>query len=1166
MRKILILAVAFFSFSAAFSQASIFKGKQADEVVKGSNLVRITENSTVPNYVQFREGKQFPLQKLESWLQNYFPNNSDVKLKLIRKETDQLGFEHYRYQQIINGVPVQLGTYLAHVKNGLVVSVNGELTTHAATSNNPSLSEQQALNAALKHVNALKYKWEIAEEEEHIKLEQNNPNATYYPSGDLVYIHKNAKLTNALKLAYKFNIYAAEPFSRSEVYVDANNGEILFTEDKIHHVDAVGTAHTKYSGVQTMTADNNNGTYRLRETGRGNGIRTYNMQTGTNYGSAVDFTDNDNVWNNVNPQQDEVATDAHWGAEMTYDYFSINHSRNSIDGNGFALLSYVHYDNNYANAFWDGQRMTYGDGNGAWTALTALDIAGHEITHGLTTFSANLVYQAESGALNESFSDIFGVTIEWYARPGNANWTMGEDIGSALRSMSNPNAYGDPDTYFGTNWASLTGGDNGGVHTNSGVQNFWYYLMVNGGTGTNDNGDNYTVNAVGMNKAADIAFRNLTVYLTQNSQFSDARFYAIQSAVDLFGGCTPEVETTTNAWYAVGVGPVYVPNTLSDFDAPVLTSCSAPFTVNFNNLSVNGNTYAWDFGDGNTSTQQNPTHTYNNYGTYTVELIADGGVCGIDTTVKLSYVVVDSNIACVVEMPANGTTTTQTSCSGKIYDSGGSNSDYGADEDGVITIIPTGASTVDLSFISFDVEAGQSNCNYDYLEVYDGPNTSASLIGKYCNNSLPPSTISSTGGAITLKFHSDQGVEESGFEIDWQCQMPNQAPNVDFSADIDTTCTGVVNFTDLSTNGPLTWNWNFGDGNTSTQQNPTHTYTANGLYTVQLTAGNGIGTNSNTKTNYIYVDMPPAPATIGDTVCQNSPASLLATGTGVLNWYDAPTAGNLVNTGNTYNTGALSTTTTYYVENVVQSPIQNVGKANNSGGGANYNNYQYLVFDVFKTVEIVSVVVYADGAGTRVVELRDNGGTVLQSSTINMTNGQQRINLNFTVNPGTDYQLGVSNNSTVAMYRNNAGINYPYTLGGLISITKSSANTNPTGYYYFYYDWEVKEPDCISSRTAVVAQVDVCTGLNDLEDGQKFVAYPNPANNQLNVALNNFDGENISLNLLDINGRVIKSIYNSTASNNIKINVDISDVAGGVYNLQLLSNKGMAVKKIMILK
>jgi len=261
------------------------------------------------------------------------------------------------------------------------------------------------------------------------------------------------------------------------------------------------------------------------------------MNEGTSYGNSVDFTDSDNFWNNYNSQMDEIATDAHWGMEMTYDYYWTSFGRNSINDNGFKLKSYVHYDVSYANAFWDGSVMTFGDGSGSMNPLVALDIVGHEISHGLTSFTANLIYSYESGAMNESFSDIFGTAIEHYAKPSTADWLMGEDIGFTMRSMANPKAYGDPDTYLGVNWY-VGSGDNGGVHTNSGVLNHWFYLVSEGGNGTNDNNDVYSVTGVGIDTAAAIAYRMLTVYLINTSQHIDARFYAILSAIDLYGPCS----------------------------------------------------------------------------------------------------------------------------------------------------------------------------------------------------------------------------------------------------------------------------------------------------------------------------------------------------------------------------------------------------------------------------------------------------------------------------------------------------------------------------------------------------------------------------------------------------------------------------------------------------
>ncbi|MCB0401967.1 MAG: M4 family metallopeptidase [Flavobacteriales bacterium] len=1161
MKKVLLLiaVAAYFNVSAAV-ESTVLYGKEAHEIAKNSEVVRLKNFTKVPNYVKFRNGNELPFMKLESWLNSYYETDLNFGLKLIKVETGKLGLQHYRYQQTVNNVPVELSMYIAHVNNGQIVSVNGELFSSINVNTTPALSVHSALNKALDHVGASVYKWEVPAEEAHLKWREGNPAATYYPKGELVVVNKGGVIDNELVLAYKFNIYAQEPFGRSEIFVDASTGHVVWEREWIHEVDVTGTANTVYSGTQTITSDNNAGSnHRLRETGRGNGVRTFDCGHTTNY-TNTDFTNNSNNWTTA-----EAGLDAHWGAEKTYDYYLNEHGRNSIDGAGFRLDSYVHYDNNFSNAFWDGAVMTYGDGSGNANPFTAIDIAGHEVTHGLTTNTANLVYQAESGALNESFSDIFGISIDFINRPGVADWVLGDDLGFVIRNMANPNSAGDPDTYFGTNWASLTGGDNGGVHTNSGVQNFWFVLLVDGGSGTNDNNDAYTVNSIGLTKAGQVAFRNLTVYLTQSSEYADARFYGIQSAVDLFGGCTPEVQEVTNAWYAVGVGQPYSPNTVSDFDAPTLTSCSAPFTVNFNNLSVNGVTYSWDFGDGGTSTQTTPSYTYTTTGTFTVQLIADGGAsCGKDTTTKLAYITVDTNLPCITILPTTGTAQTQTSCTGTIYDSGGSTGQYGPDEDAQITLSPTGASTVDINFVMFDVEAGSSGtqCDYDYIEVYDGPTTASTLIGRYCNNNTPPATISSTGGSMTIVFHSDPGVEKNGFEITWQCQLPNQAPTADFTADVDTTCTGLVTFTDLSNNGPLSWQWNFGDGNSSSQQNPTHQYTANGLYTVDLTATNGIGPDTETKNNYIFVDMPAAPTTTGDIICENATASLSASGSGTLNWYAAATGGTIINTGNTYVTPALSTTTTYYVQDVIAQPTANMGKPNNTGGGANFNNFQYLIFDVFKSMELVSVEVYSGAAGNRTIELRDNLGTVLQSATVNIPTGQQTVNLNFLVSPGVDYQLGVSTTSAIDLYRNNAGTNYPYTLPGIASITKSSAGTNPTGFYYFFYNWLVKEQDCMSPRAAVTATVNICTGLDEVNGTPVFNAYYNTGNN-IELSMNNFEKGSYQVTVHNAIGQLVmeEQIQVNSASQREELNMN--NQSNGMYVVNVFNDKSYYTVKLI---
>ncbi|MBK7130673.1 MAG: M4 family metallopeptidase [Crocinitomicaceae bacterium] len=1075
MKKLIqpMMVWVFLLFGTTLSAQEILEGIQADRLFTGTSCVRTSQFSDAPSYLKFRDGMGPNRDGALNWITKNFAIQPAFGFEYLRTDYDELGFEHVRYVQTYQGSKVEDAIWILHIKNDQVISMNGLLYTNFSAPGSYSISEENALSYALDFVDAETYKWEVEEEEAHLKREQNNPFATYYPSAEKVYISADSKyLNNTYRAAYKFNIYAHSKLYRAFIYVDAQTGEILLEEEIIHHVNTPGTAITAYSGSQNIVSDSFSGSYRLRETTRGNGVNTYDMNTGTSYGAAVDFTDTDNIWNNVNADLDQYATDAHWGAEMTYDYFFYQHGRNSIDNAGFALNSYVHYDVNYDNAFWDGSRMTYGDGDGSTDdPLTSIDIAGHEIAHGLTTYTADLNYSAESGALNESFSDIFGTSIENYARPSNWNWTMGEDIGGAFRSMSNPNAYGDPDTYFGTNWASLTGGDNGGVHTNSGVQNYWYYLMVMGGSGTNDQAEAYSVTGLGFTQASQITFRNLTVYLTPTSEFADARFYAIQSAIDLFGACTPQVETTTNAWYAVGVGNAYVATVVADFAAPVTSSCSAPFTVNFSNNSVNGTSFVWDFGDGGNSTANNPSHTYTAVGTYTVTLTADGGACGTDNLVMTNYITIDNMLPCEVIMPTSGSGNLQTACAGTVYDSGGPSSVYGANQDAQITISPSGASTVTLTVNSFDVEAGSSgtNCNYDYLRVYDGPSTGSTLLGTYCNNNLPPATINSSGGSITLVFHSDGGLEENGFDIDWNCTLATTPPVADFIADVTSSCSGEINFSDLSTNGPTSWSWNFGDGNFSTSQNPSHAYSTNGTFTVQLTATNSYGSDPEIKTSYITINKPAAPSATGDAICENTTADLSASGTGTLNWYDAPSGGTLITSGTSYTTPPLSSTTTYYVEEEIAGDINFVGPATNAfGTGGNFNGDQHQVFTCTTPVILKSVKVYANGAGDRTIQLRDNTGTVIQELVVNIPNGTSNVTLNFDIPVGTNLQLGTLAGSSPSLYRNNAGASYPYTLPGYISITSSSAGG---AYYYFFYNWEIEEYPCTSLRAPVTATV-----------------------------------------------------------------------------------------------
>lgn len=847
---------------------------QVNSALQDYALEQSYNNQNQLSYVRLKSAPEVSEGNVPGFINSMVFGNGANKVSVMKTERDDLGFSHVRYNIHQNGIILYNKIIVAHMKDGRLLSLNGELRPFSEPVNKFTLTEKSALGFALRKINAKKYKWENKVEEKHMREVLNQPDFSFYPAGIKTILEKEGKLYNT----YQFTIYAEEPLYRAHVFVDAATGKVLYEKNLICHVNVPGTMVTKYSGTQTVTVDQNGATHRMRETTRGNGVDTYNLNNTSTYGT-VDFTNTTASWTGVNA--DQGARDAHWGAQKTYDYFFLQHNRNSIDNQGFKLLSYVHYNNNYQNAFWDGIRMTYGDGNGtATTIFTALDVCGHEISHGLTEKTADLDYNNEPGALNESYSDIFGTCIENFGRPANWNWKMGEDLtvnNNGLRNLSNPNAYGDPDTYTGTNWYTGTA-DNGGVHTNSGVSNYWFYLLTTGGTGTNDLGNAYTVASIGMTAAARIAFRALTVYYTPFTDYANARALSIQAAKDLYGDCSNEMVQTTNAWHAVGVGQKFVAGSVNpNFTASNLSFCTNPAQVNFSNTTPDG----------------------------------------------------------------------------------------------------------------------------------------------------------------------------------------------------------------------LTYTWSFGDGATATSTNAVHSYTANGVYTVKLkAAGCFSALDSLTKTAYIVVNMPGTPTVTNAVRCGNGSVTLNAAGNASLQWYDSP-GGNLLGTGSSFATPNISSSTTYYVVNTVTNAPAFGGFLSNTNGGYLNNAGQWLIFDVTQNSTLNSIVAYAQTAGNRTIELRDAFANVINSTAVNLAVGANTVILNYNLSPGVNYQLGLNISSASNMYRSNSNVSYPYSIGGCVNITNSSAGA---GFYYWFYKWSVTKESCMSSVIPVTANVNpdpvatISAPLADMCIGEPAVA------------------------------------------------------------------------------
>ncbi len=534
-----------------------------------------------PAQVVFTEDASYTTKDADLVLSKYLSlNDPAVKLEKANTVTTKHNLTTTRYQQWYQGHKVADGVYVMLCKDDHVRSLSGNFyKIKEGLSATSALNRDATFDLALQFTGAETYMWQDNQREAFLKAQFHKPDTSYLPAGELVWIedHRTGTETRTdgkLHLAYCFDIYASKPLSRQLVYVDANTGKILFRNSIIKHTAATG--HSLYSGVIPFQTAHTSSPYILYDSTRGNGVHTMNMNHGTDYGTATEFTSAANTW--PNSIADTAALDAQWAAEKVYDYWDSVQNRLSWDNMNSILTQYVHFNTSYDNAFWDGTEMTYGDGSGlaggGFLPLVSLDVTAHEIGHGVCQATANLNYEGESGGMNEGFSDCWGATIENWANPHEVDavpkqvWKIGEEIGGGnpLRSMDAPKLQGQPDTYEGINWVTTIGcvpnggNDECGVHTNSGILNHWYYILVHGASGTNDNGNSYSVTGIGFAEGADILYQT-ELLLVPTSQYYDCRAASLEATATLFGPCSPEFIAVTNAWYAVGVGPAFLPCT-----------------------------------------------------------------------------------------------------------------------------------------------------------------------------------------------------------------------------------------------------------------------------------------------------------------------------------------------------------------------------------------------------------------------------------------------------------------------------------------------------------------------------------------------------------------------------------------------------------------------------
>lgn len=507
-----------------FDHTSLLQQSDLSSVVKPPKALKSRYKKNTDQQMELADARKYLTQNKSKIL----IQNPQEEFHLNKVIIDPKGFQHFRFDQYYGGYKVYASQVIVHEDNQGFHMINGAFhkTPRALKEQRISLFQAEKLTAMDLTGTEI-----LPQFKQYLSLPEHEPK-----EAELIIYHVDEVPRLAFHLEVRTKLH-----ENWEYFIDAHDGTILNKFNKICFIDATTSSGTDLSGTtQTLNVAEEDGLLFMADISRDMFDQTRTDASGSLVGAilTLDAASDNDVVSTSNTWADASSVSAHVNAGIAYEYFRQTHGRNSINGGGGNILSLVNVADPETgeamdNAFWDGQAIYYGNGQNSFLPLAgSLDVAGHEMSHGVVSNTADLIYQDQSGALNESFADIFGAMMD------REDWLIGEDIvlnGTALRSLENP-ALGDQPAHMKDLFTGSE--DNGGVHINSGIPNHAYYLFAT---------------EVGSNVAEQIFYRALNVYLTASADFSDFRIATIQAAIDLHGQSSSEVTALGNALDAVGI-------------------------------------------------------------------------------------------------------------------------------------------------------------------------------------------------------------------------------------------------------------------------------------------------------------------------------------------------------------------------------------------------------------------------------------------------------------------------------------------------------------------------------------------------------------------------------------------------------------------------------------